>query len=178
MADASQTEPDQQPQSNAPGSVNIGAQGNVTVGGDVVGRDKITTVITDEKTYDVAGLPNPYLGLRSFTYVERARYAGRERSIGEAVMKLTTPGEQRPLLFITGASGSGKSSFAQAGLLPALEAHYAQRDQPVRHAVFRPGAHPMAALDDTLKQLRVGEDSSLPQPIHVLIRRKPPKHRR
>jgi len=62
-------EPDQQPQSNAPGSVNIGAHGDVTVGGDVVGRDKITTIITDDKTYDVAGLPNPYLGLRSFTYV-------------------------------------------------------------------------------------------------------------
>ncbi len=152
------------------GGMTLSEGASITIGeGDVVGRDKITTIITDEKTYDVAGLPNPYLGLRSFTYAERGRYAGRKRSVEEAVAKLTTPGEQRVLLFITGVSGSGKSSFAQAGLLPALEAHYDQRSQPVRRAVFRPGAHPIAARDDALKQLRVEGVGGPSQPILALI---------
>jgi hypothetical protein len=103
--------------------------------------------------YNVQGLPNPYLGLQPFTYAERAKYAGRDAQIAVALTKLTTPGEQRTLLFITGASGSGKSSFAQAGLIPALEQHYQQRHQTVRHAVFRPSKQPMAMLGDALLQL-------------------------
>ncbi len=103
--------------------------------------------------YDVHGLENPYLGLAAFTYAERERYAGHPRMIAVAVEKLTTPGEQRVLLFITGASGSGKSSFAQAGLIPALERYYDQRHITVRHAVFRPSKHPPAMLQDALQQL-------------------------
>jgi hypothetical protein len=48
-------------------------------------------------------------------------------------------GEECPLLVVTGDSGSGKSSFVQAGLLPALEAHYQARGLSPRWAVFRPG---------------------------------------
>ncbi len=103
--------------------------------------------------YDVHGLENPYLGLAAFTYAERERYAGHPRMIAVAVEKLTTPGEQRVLLFITGASGSGKSSFAQAGLIPALERYYDQRHITVRHAVFRPSKHPLAMLQDAFQQL-------------------------
>jgi WD40 repeat protein len=103
--------------------------------------------------YDVRGLENPYLGLAAFTYDEREKYAGRERVVAHAVDLLTTPGDQRTLLFITGASGSGKSSFAQAGLLPALEQHYQQRHHTVRHTVFRPSKQPVAMLADALLQL-------------------------
>ena len=105
--------------------------------------------------YDVSGLENPYLGLAAFTYAERERYAGHPRMIAVAEEKLTTPGEQRVLLFITGASGSGKSSFAQAGLIPALERYYAKRHTTVRHAVFRPSKHPLAMLGDAFQQLNL-----------------------
>src|SRR5579859_542369 len=125
-----------------------------TAGGDIVGRDKITTIVTDDSSHDVAGLPNLYLGLRNFTYADRIRYAGRESSTADAVAKLTQPGERQRLLFITGASGSGKSSFAQASVLPALEAYYAQRVAQVQHAILRPGRHPMAALQDALQALQ------------------------
>ncbi|KAB8333718.1 CHAT domain-containing protein, partial [Scytonema tolypothrichoides VB-61278] len=106
-----------------------------------------------EQAYQVGGLLSPYLGLRPFTYAERDRFAGRERLITAALAQLTTPGEERVLLFITGASGSGKSSFVQAGLLPALEAHYGARSLTLRHAVMRPSRQPLAALADTLRQL-------------------------
>jgi chromosomal replication initiation ATPase DnaA len=99
--------------------------GEISGEGIAIGHGASATVIklaihTSEQAYDVRGLANPYLGLAAFTYAERAKYAGRERVVEQAVELLTTPGKQRVLLFITGASGSGKSSLAQAGLLPAL----------------------------------------------------------
>lgn len=105
-------------------------------------------LLTTEQAYDVRGLPNPYLGLASFSYADRAKYAGRAKHITETVTRMTAPGAALALLFVTGASGSGKSSFAQAGLVPALEAHYATLT--VKHAVFRPGREPLAALSDAL----------------------------
>ena len=51
--------------------------------------------ITEEVAYTVSGLPNPYLGLRAFTYDDRDAYAGRQAEIQDAVEKLTQPGEQR-----------------------------------------------------------------------------------
>ena len=100
--------------------------GDVTVqGGDFVGRDQIT--IKEEAAYDVRGLPNPYLGLSAFTYGDQAAFGGREAGVRQAVEKLTSPGSRQALLFISGASGCGKSSFAQAGLLPALVGYYEER---------------------------------------------------
>jgi hypothetical protein len=62
----------------------------------VAGRD----IVTEEKTYDVQGLPNPYLGLDAFSYDNRASFGGREKADKETVEKIITPGTQRSLLFI------------------------------------------------------------------------------
>ncbi len=112
--------------------------------------------------YNVEGLANPFLGLRLFTYDDRASYTGRDQEIDEAVRKLTTPGEQQVTLWITGASGSGKSSFAQAGVIPTLERHYTQRNRAVRFAVFRPARHPMAMLKDALTQVGIQNIADVP----------------
>ena len=126
----------------------------------------VPTLAADNRDpYNVDGLPNPFLGLRLFTYDDRSAYAGRDTEIGEAVRKLTTPGQQRSLLFITGASGSGKSSFAQAGVVPALEAYYAKRNLTVRRGVFRPALHPMAMLADALAQAGVPDINALKQSL-------------
>lgn len=98
-------------------------------------------------------MTSPYLGLRSFRYEDRAIYAGRERQAQETVAKLTDPQSLQTILFITGASGSGKSSFAQAALLPLLESHYAAYHKTVRHAIFRPSSQPMVMLADALQKL-------------------------
>src|SRR5260370_20269468 len=137
--------------------------GNRTVG-EVAGRDQIK--ITEEQSDDISGLADPYLGLASYTYETREFYAGREEQIQQAVEQLIAPGAQQVLLFITGASGCGKSSFVQAGLLPALERAYEQRARRVRWAVTRPGQHPLAALKDAFEKF--GEPRPSRQ-INVLV---------
>ena len=106
----------------------------------------VETINLEDRSHDVAGRPSPYLGLASFTYQTRDRYAGRERQVDQAMQLLTTPGDERVVLFVTGASGSGKSSFAQAGLVPKLEEHYRRLGQTPRWAVFRPSRYPLAGL--------------------------------
>lgn len=133
------------------------------VGGDKVGGDKVLgnkNVYVEDVSYDVRGLTNPYPGLQAFTYAERDLFAGRTQKAAEATTKLTMPGDQQSLLFITGASGSGKSSFAQAGLIPSLEVFYEQRNFSVRKAVMRPGTKPLALLADALLQLGLPVDDT------------------
>ncbi len=160
--------------SNSVGGINVSG-GNFNVGGDVVGGDKY--VIAAELAYDVRGCENPYLGLAAFTYNERAEYAGREKVIAETFAKITAPASPVALLFVTGASGSGKSSFAQAGLLPALETFY--ENFAVKRAVMRPAGDPLAALNDAmwrqlqLKTFEVSANSFAKKPRRSLPRQSP-----
>ena len=120
--------------------------------------------VTDSHTataiYDVSDLPgaSPYPGLASYTYETRELYFGREELANRAMQHISAPGNDSVLFFVTGASGSGKSSFAQAGLLPALESAYTARRRQVRRSVIRPGGHPVSALGLAL------EDFDVPAP--------------
>jgi hypothetical protein len=64
----------------------------------------------------ITGRPNPYPGLRPFRGDESASFFGREVEIDNAIQTLST----HSLVTICGASGCGKSSFVQAGLIPTL----------------------------------------------------------
>ncbi|MCC7165683.1 MAG: WD40 repeat domain-containing protein [Anaerolineae bacterium] len=158
MSDSSsppQDSPPALPDAQEPGTraeINIGENANVkqAAAGESITQTYIERqeIFESERRTDVHGLENPYLGLKSFTYADHQKYAGREALIGETVAKMTAPGLPLSLLFVTGASGSGKSSFAQAGLIPALESHF--RKFTVEHAVMRPTADPLAAFADAL----------------------------
>src|SRR5262249_42354144 len=77
----------------------------------------------------------PYRGLAAFTEADAAGFFGRERAVSAFVNQLL----DQPLLAVVGPSGTGKSSFVRAGVLPALPTGW-------RGVVVRPGAAPMAAL--------------------------------
>lgn len=65
---------------------------------------------------------NPYVGLKSYSFEESKIYCGRKDLIYETAEKLMLAdayGKRSPL-FVLGESGSGKSSFIRAGLLPHL----------------------------------------------------------
>lgn len=94
----------------------------------------------------VGEIEHPFAGLSAFQEADGDRFFGRERDI-MAVLGLL---ERQPLVTIAGASGAGKSSFARAGLIPALKG--GGDDWHV--AVIRPGRTPLAVL----QELIVGQD--------------------
>jgi hypothetical protein len=63
---------------------------------------------------------NPWLGLLPYTQDHAGLFFGRQRVVEELLGRLLDE-SRPPLLAVLGASGTGKSSVVQAGLLPCLE---------------------------------------------------------
>src|SRR5258706_9304143 len=63
---------------------------------------------------------SPYPGLEAFHENDASVFFGRDRELHEALGELRPGGRQRRFLAVVGPSGSGKSSFVKAGLIPAL----------------------------------------------------------
>lgn len=93
-----------------------------------------------------AGIPLdrvcPYPGLEPYTPDRRASFFGRELLIASYVAHLQD--QSRRILLIIGASGSGKSSLALAGVVPKLQEHHT--DAWLFAPRLTPGAQPLAAL--------------------------------
>ncbi len=91
---------------------------------------------------------SPFPGLRAFTQADAPIFFGRERQTDELVRRVA---ESRFVAGV-GASGSGKSSLVNAGLLPRLEANAISSEvtgsKDWRVVQFTPGQsdHPFAAL--------------------------------
>ena len=93
----------------------------------------------------------PYKGLQAFTKQDANFFYGREDLIHDLLSRLKTTS----FLAVIGASGSGKSSLVQAGVLPHLETkgllnESAEQLQICQTWVMRPGHNPLAALVNTL----------------------------
>ncbi len=89
-------------------------------------------------------LRNPFRGLEHFDYQHRAIFFGRDAEVREVVEQLLRrEANGFPGVLVEGASGSGKSSFMRAGLLPALvnpalhgtSLAESLRAQPIRESV-------------------------------------------
>lgn len=79
---------------------------------------------------------NPYRGLKSFEERHARFFFGREAMVKELSDRLSQP--NRPLTVVVGASGSGKSSLVQAGLIPYLREQQAANPQAQRWYVLDP----------------------------------------
>ncbi|MEV7520955.1 formylglycine-generating enzyme family protein [Streptomyces sp. NPDC091371] len=94
----------------------------------------------------------PYRGLYAFREQDAPLYHGR----AAVVARLTRAIGQSALAGVVGASGSGKSSLVQAGLIPVLR----RQAEHWAVAAFRPGSSPYEALAAGLVDL-VHRDSSM-----------------
>jgi WD40 repeat protein len=84
---------------------------------------------------------SPFRGLEAFQFSHAAVFCGRTHAIGEVLERLRRKAAHgRPFVLILGASGSGKSSLAMAGVLPLLVKPGAIEGVGLwRRVVFRPG---------------------------------------
>lgn len=86
---------------------------------------------------------SPYMGLRYFDTSDADLFYGRDALTGELLARV----QKEPFLAIVGASGSGKSSVARAGLIPAWKKENAGRG--AIHVVT-PTARPLESLAASL----------------------------
>ena len=104
---------------------------------------------------------SPFRGLAAFGAKHAPVFFGRSHDTARAVDLWREAGSRgSPYLLVVGASGSGKSSLARAGLIPRLTTPGVIKEVDVwRVAVMRPGdspAGPFAALAAALMQDEAG----------------------
>lgn len=103
---------------------------------------------------------NPYQGLLAFRETDGDRFFGRETQIEQLWEKFCHLHEDKStvrLLPIYGPSGSGKSSLARAGLIPALAKRQLPGCDRARLAVLVPGTHPLEALATVLARIATND---------------------
>jgi WD40 repeat protein/serine/threonine protein kinase len=88
---------------------------------------------------------SPFAGLSAFQQADAGRFFGREAEVDVVVGRL----RHQALVTIAGPSGSGKSSFVRAGVIPALTGARSN----VETFIVRPGRHPLVALADVLARI-------------------------
>jgi serine/threonine protein kinase/energy-coupling factor transporter ATP-binding protein EcfA2 len=95
----------------------------------------------------------PFRGLGRFEQAHRDVYFGRTAEIAAGVQLLRARG----VLAIVGPSGSGKSSLARAGILPAIsEGALGRVPKAWTHLIMNPGADPHDALVAALEPVVPG----------------------
>src|SRR4051812_24023021 len=106
---------------------------------------------------------NPYRGLELFDVDHAPLFFGREALtewLLDALRRKPSGAENR-FLAIVGASGSGKSSVARAGLLAALKEGKLGGSASWPRAICRPGAEPFFNLANALKGVAHESDRAL-----------------
>jgi WD40 repeat protein/uncharacterized caspase-like protein len=89
----------------------------------------------------------PYMGLNAFSESDSPYYFGRDRTIQELIYSL----QNNSFLAVVGASGSGKSSLLQAGVIPQLRlGKQIPNSEKWLIKTIRPGNNPLAALEQKL----------------------------
>ncbi|MFE9765171.1 AAA family ATPase [Streptomyces sp. NPDC005808] len=96
----------------------------------------------------------PYRGLASYRQEDARWFFGRERSTDALIAQLGAAEDTGGLVMLVGASGAGKSSLLNAGLVPALRDGARGGDSPARLVLqLVPGGDPLAELTDRIPEL-------------------------
>ncbi len=141
------------------------AFGSISVGGDVgdirIGHtigytsEQVSTLITQisttfqPKPFDGR---SPYKGLDVFDEGDAEMFFGREKLVEALVARV----KDSRTLFVTGPSGSGKSSLLRAGLIHALRqgAIKELQSESWLYATMKPGRDPIDALASAFSRLK------------------------
>ncbi|MDJ0461511.1 AAA family ATPase [Streptomyces sp. H27-C3] len=126
---------------------------------DPVGSRAAAASAEDEERHQ-AEAPNvagvcPYRGLASYREVDARWFFGRERSTDALVAQLRAAEKTGGLVMLVGASGAGKSSLLNAGLVPTLQNGALSDENSQSGLVLQlmPGGDPLAALTRHIPEL-------------------------
>ncbi len=105
------------------------------------------------------GVRSPFMGLSYFQESDREYFFGREKFTDELLRAI----EEKPIIALAGASGSGKSSVVHAGVIPIL------RERGYLIYKFRPGVNPYQSAINALSDgdRSIGRDRSRPVPTDL-----------
>lgn len=157
----SSEEPDAQASANnvTVGNLSIGGnmQGNITIGNTTgYSADDVSALLKDiSSTFQPKPFEGrcPYKGLDVFEEEDAELFFGREKLVDELVRR----GKESRTVFITGPSGSGKSSLVRAGLIPALKQGRVKGGDRWLYATMKPGRDPFEALAGAFSRLKSPE---------------------
>ena len=108
-----------------------------------------------------SGYANPYKGLQAFQEADETDFFGRKDLIERLIKRLADNEKNARFLAIVGPSGSGKSSIALAGLIPALKRGALFGSQEWFYVQITPGSDPLQQLADGLLSIAASTPSSL-----------------
>ncbi len=144
------------------------AIGSLSIGGSVDGTIIIgdhntvnTLIITEEQVIEISARLStqyqpqpfdgncPYRGLDVFEEEDAELFFGRERLVDDLVSRV----KDSRTLFVTGPSGSGKSSLVRAGLIHALKQGAIKNSERWLYATMKPGSDPISELGQIASSL-------------------------
>ncbi|MPR36740.1 nSTAND1 domain-containing NTPase [Salmonirosea aquatica] len=105
---------------------------------------------------------NPYKGLQSFQVDDDSRFFGRTYELNQVFhdkLRFHVSIKNHNFLAVVAESGSGKSSFMQAGILAALKKGQFQGSGQWRRVTLKPGSDPLLELSTTVRREGLISDS-------------------
>jgi len=126
-------------------SINIGqsVSESIVVSGDrnwvTFNKTEIIQISPNEIKTRQLTITSPYKGLKRFEPKDKDLFFGRDQFLKELANEL----EQTNLILLLGASGSGKSSVVQAGLIPWLSREWGSQ---LTFLIFTPDLDPFESL--------------------------------
>lgn len=117
---------------------------------------------------------NPYKGLRAFQSADYQDFFGREKLTAKLLKRIVEKGDYSRFLAIVGPSGSGKSSLAKAGLIPALWRGELPNSEKWFIVEMTPSSRPIDELEIALTKLAANQAGNLHEHLqrdsHGLLR--------
>ena len=134
-------------------------------------RDANATRGRGEPADQVVAVPvtgvRPYRGLEPYRAEDARLFFGRGASL-PGLVETVTSAHGHGLVIVTGASGVGKSSLVQAGLVAELAGPGS--DAGGRPVVLTPGPRPLQSLGEALPELREAASDPRPEIVRRAVR--------
>lgn len=138
------------------GGINVGGNvGDIRIGHGLSAEEVSVLLTQITSTFQPKPFDGrcPYKGLDVFEEDDAELFFGRERLVEDLVGRV----KESRTVFVTGPSGSGKSSLVRAGLVPALKQGTIKSSEHWLYETMKPGREPLKDLALAFSRLKSPE---------------------